>query len=92
MLRVFFAELRHHIGQVILIAIDLIVSGKNERQTLVDHEIFKSAADDVAQAFLRGRDLKPDNLEFSGDCLRSLSHLGVSYDSQHVLMLGQTGN
>ena len=64
---VLLVELRHHVGQVVLVAVHLIVGGEGERQPLAGHEVFEPAADDVAQALLRGGDFQPDDLELPGD-------------------------
>ena len=70
MVGILLVELRHHAGQVVLIAVHLIVSGKVERQPLLRHEVFESAADDVAQALLSGGEFQTNDLEFPGDGFR----------------------
>ena len=89
---VLLVELRHHVRQVVLVAVHLVVGGKAEGQPFARHEVFEPAADDVAQTLFRGGDFQANDLELPGDRLRRLRHVLVLDDLRHVGMFGQPGN
>jgi len=90
--RVLLTELSHHAGQIILVAVHLIVGGEAEGQPFTGHEIFEPSADDVAEAFLGGGDFEPHDLEPAGNGLCRLCHVLVLDDLRHVRMFGQPGD
>ena len=89
---VLLVELRHHVGQVVLVAVHLIVGGEVEGQPFARHEVFEPAADDVAQALLRGGDFQANDFELPGDRLCRLRHVLVLDDLRHVGVFGQPGD
>ena len=89
---ILLVELHHHVRQVVLVAIHLIVCWEGERQPFVRHEVFEPAADDVAETLLRGWEFEPHDLELPGDRLRSFRNILVLDDLHHARILGQPRN
>ena len=85
---VLLAELRHHGGQVVLVAVHLVVGWEAEGDSLIAEEVLDPAADDVPQALLGRGDLEADHLELPGDRLRPVRHSLVLDDFHHVGLLG----
>jgi hypothetical protein len=66
---VLLVEEPHELGQVVLVALHLVVGREVERDALARQVILEPSADDLAQAGLGGRDLQSDDLELPGDGL-----------------------